>query len=381
MGTYRTLLLLTIAVGSKAAAQSGGSIAVNAGNATDVTGAGSSAVTIAPSFTRASALSASTLSATATKFANDAWSAGLGVVMTGRAHDRAMSPAIDVALSAATTSYDFAYATADLIPSIEAKAGRTKLFAGARLSAAGASSILPTAGSMPVGPLPTADRATTSATARTLIAGASLTSVAASGAITSLGYRGESGIVASERQTDHTASASVANSKAMLAGAVGRRMRMSHATSYGSATLGVAMTPTVMVQFSAGSYAANPMLGTAAGRFVNAGLSMRLGRRAGALPAPAGVRAPGPGMTRVSIKADDARRVELAGDFNQWKPVVASRAENGVWYADLDLPQGEYRYAFRIDGKEWRVPEGVAAVDDEFGGKSAWLTVSRPTSK
>jgi hypothetical protein len=57
------------------------------------------------------------------------------------------------------------------------------------------------------------------------------------------------------------------------------------------------------------------------------------------------------------------------------------RADNGVWYADLNLPPGEYRYAFRIDGKEWRVPEGVAAADDEFGGKSAWLTVSRPASK
>jgi 1,4-alpha-glucan branching enzyme len=83
----------------------------------------------------------------------------------------------------------------------------------------------------------------------------------------------------------------------------------------------------------------------------------------------------------VSISAADADRVELAGDFSKWQSIAATRADNGVWYVDLDLPPGEYRYAFRVNGKEWRVPEGVAAVDDEFGGKSAWLTVSRPSSK
>jgi 1,4-alpha-glucan branching enzyme len=87
---------------------------------------------------------------------------------------------------------------------------------------------------------------------------------------------------------------------------------------------------------------------------------------------------PARGMTRVAIRAGEARRVDLAGDFSKWQPIAARRADNGVWYVDLDLPPGEYRYAFRVDGKDWRVPEGVAAVDDEFGGKSAWLRVSRP---
>jgi hypothetical protein len=146
-------------------------------------------------------------------------------------------------------------------------------------------------------------------------------------------------------------------------------------------TLGIAVRPTVILQLSAGSYPSNPMFGTAGGRFVNAGVTLRLGRAASAMPAPAGVAAPERGMTRVSIRAADAKRVELAGDFNKWQPIAARRAGNGVWYVDLTLPPGEYRYAFRIDEKEWRVPEGVAAADDEFGGKSAWLTVSRPVSK
>jgi 1,4-alpha-glucan branching enzyme len=80
-------------------------------------------------------------------------------------------------------------------------------------------------------------------------------------------------------------------------------------------------------------------------------------------------------MTRLALRAPDARVVELAGDFTEWKFVAASRAANGVWYADLRIPPGQYRYAFRIDGTDWLVPDGATAVDDGFGGKSAWITV------
>ena len=44
------------------------------------------------------------------------------------------------------------------------------------------------------------------------------------------------------------------------------------------------------------------------------------------------------------------------------------------------IPPGQYRYAFRVDDKEWKVPEGAAASDDDFGGKSAWLVVATPGS-
>jgi len=67
--------------------------------------------------------------------------------------------------------------------------------------------------------------------------------------------------------------------------------------------------------------------------------------------------------------------VEVAGDWDSWTLAPATRASNGVWYVDLSLKAGEYRYAFFVDGKEWRVPEGTVAVDDGFGGKSAYVTV------
>ena len=233
----------------------------------------------------------------------------------------------------------------------------------------------------PVGPIPTGSRSTSSESAMTGIAGVSLSAVTAAGEIASIGYRGETGTVAGAAQTDHAVNGAIANSRVMVAAGVGRRDRSSESTVHGSITLGVAMTPVVMLQIAAGNYPSNTMLGTAAGKFVNAGLSMRFGRSAGSMPAPANIPAPARGRTRVALRATDATRVELAGDFNKWQPIATTRADNGVWYVDLDLPPGEYRYAFRVNGKEWRVPEGVAAVDDEFGGKSAWLRVSKPASR
>jgi hypothetical protein len=65
----------------------------------------------------------------------------------------------------------------------------------------------------------------------------------------------------------------------------------------------------------------------------------------------------------------------MSRPWNDRQAVPAVRAENGVWYADLRIPPGQYRYAFRIDGRAWRVPEHAVAVDDGFGGKAAYVTV------
>jgi hypothetical protein len=378
---YHRIAILAVAVAVPVSGQNVASLAVSAGSATDVTGAGSSALTITPSIARTAGASRSSLSASATKFANDAWSAGLAAALNGRASGGAITPVIDLGFSAATTSYDFSYASADLVPSLELRTGVAKLFGGARLSAAGTSSSLATTGAPTFGPLPGGSRTTHSQGAASAIGGLSFTSVTKGGEVASAGYRAEAGTVAGARQVEHGISASVASSRLMLAGSVARRARDAQAATYGAAMLGVSVTPAVMLQVSAGSYPSNPMFGTAAGRFVNAGFSMRLGRREGAMPSPSNTRPPARGTTRVSIRASDANRVELAGDFNKWQTIAAARADNGVWYVDLDLPPGEYRYAFRVNGKEWRVPEGVAAADDEFGGKSAWLTVSRSSSK
>src|SRR5262249_13129582 len=122
------------------------------------------------------------------------------------------------------------------------------------------------------------------------------------------------------------------------------------------------------------------LLGTEGGRSFTAGLSLGIGgpHRAAGLPVARGVPAAEPQLTRLSLLARDAARVEVAGDWNGWRLVPLTRADNGVWYVDLAIPGGLYRYAFRVNGTRWEVPKGVAAVDDGFGGKSAWLSVTGP---
>jgi 1,4-alpha-glucan branching enzyme len=117
------------------------------------------------------------------------------------------------------------------------------------------------------------------------------------------------------------------------------------------------------------------MTGVAAGRFINAGASFRLHAAQRRMPQPVGVGAPRAGETRLSIVARDAERVEVTGDFTNWTMKVAKRTSNGVWYLDFAIPPGQYRYSFRIDGEEWRVPAGAQVAGDDFGVKTAWLTV------
>lgn len=373
-------VLFCVTGASVATGQTAGSLAINAGNATDVTGAGASAFTIAPSFAAASALSSLSIGGSATRFGNDAWSAGVNGGLNARAGTSAIVPVLSIAAGATTTSYDVSYATADLVPSIEAQSGAARFFVGGRLGVASTSSTILRPGG-PLAPVPGGERRTVGNSARSLIGGLGFTTVASNGEVGTIGYRAESGTVAGARQTDHAVTGSVAGSTVVLSGMIGRRSIADVSLNHGSATVGFMMGRGTMLQFAAGTYPANSMIGTAAGKFVNAGVTLSLGRRAPLAPEPSGVRSPDRGRTRVAIRAADASSVELAGDFNKWQPVPTTRAGNGVWYADLALPPGEYRYAFRIDGKEWRVPGGVAAADDEFGGKSAWLSVKRTDGK
>jgi hypothetical protein len=147
-------------------------------------------------------------------------------------------------------------------------------------------------------------------------------------------------------------------------------------TLLGSATLSLAMTPYASLDIGGGAYTDNKLLGTSGGNYMSVGLSLKTTRRAAALPQPAGVAPAMEGMTRIVVPSGRAALVEVAGDFTKWKPIATHRASNGVWYVDLRIPPGQYRYACRIDGGAWRPPEGAPTVDDDFGGRAAWLVVT-----
>ena len=79
------------------------------------------------------------------------------------------------------------------------------------------------------------------------------------------------------------------------------------------------------------------------------------------------------------LVAPHAASVALVGDFNDWDPrrsPMRSANNGGVWATAVQLAPGRYRYAFLVNGVEWRAdPAAPPAIDDEFGTPSSVVTV------
>jgi hypothetical protein len=75
--------------------------------------------------------------------------------------------------------------------------------------------------------------------------------------------------------------------------------------------------------------------------------------------------------------APSAASVALVGDFNDWDPTRSPmQTAQGVWATAVRLAPGRYRYAFLVNGTEWRAdPAAPSARDDEFGTPSSVVTV------
>ena len=84
------------------------------------------------------------------------------------------------------------------------------------------------------------------------------------------------------------------------------------------------------------------------------------------------------GVSQVfSLKASEAQKVMLAGDFTQWQkePISLQRGEDGIWRATVQLEPGEHRYRFLVDG-EWRDdPRCLDYEPNPFGTINAIITV------
>ena len=343
-----TAMLLSLALslcGERALAQQAQTeIAVSGGVATDQRGVQSSAIAIAPTLSLQSSPNvALQLGGNATRYATQLWSIGGFAALSARAPlTRFLSLTMTASGSASRLASDAGtFVLGDIMPALEANAGPMTLYGGARAAVGRASqSGIPSGSPSIIG----GPRDMTSVVSTASRIGPVY------GAI--LFFGGDAGTL---------------------------RLSARHEPADGTAAsvaLSLPLARDLSLDIGAGSYPVNHLLNTPAGSYATAGLSLRVGgAHHPSLPAPAGVRSPRAGTTRLALRAPDARVVEVAGDFTEWKFVAASRAANGVWYADLQIPPGQYRYAFRINGSEWRVPDGATAVDDGFGGKSAWITV------
>lgn len=356
-------------------------IATSAGVVTDERGVRANAVTLTPTVSLGTKRHFdATLSGSATQFERSAWQVGGTATVAARTGEFAgTTMTLNAGGGVSRTSYDVTFSVADATPAMEVARGRFMVFGGARV-ATGRTTVR-TANSSPL-PGGTTLVSMTRTSRAPVVGGQWLFGDAWSRVQGALSVRNERARVGDALVVDRTAGAGVAWRTVSLGALIGERQGPSEQLRYGSGSATIALSRALQFELAAGRYPSSPLTGAAAGRFVTTGLAWRFG--AGAwerLPRPSGVRDPASGVTRLAIRAPDARWVDLYGDWNGWTPVPAQRAANGVWFVDLPLEPGEYRYAFRVNAVEWRVPEGAVAVSDGFGGKSAYVTVARRTAR
>jgi chromosome partitioning protein len=73
-----------------------------------------------------------------------------------------------------------------------------------------------------------------------------------------------------------------------------------------------------------------------------------------------------------------AKDVQIAGDFNNWKPEEAPMqrvGSSGVWQTQLKLPAGRYRYRLVVDGQWQQDPYNELTELNPFGGFNSVLVI------
>jgi len=157
--------------------------------------------------------------------------------------------------------------------------------------------------------------------------------------------------------------------------------------AFGELQVRLALTGAIAAQVGAGKYFADPLRGSVAGRWISAGVRLRLWSGRSTIRAPderlrASVRLPHPlppdapelglteaafGVRALTVSAPGAASVEIAADFTDWQPVRLHPRGGGTWQLDLALAPGVYRVNVRLDGGPWIVPRGATPQADEFG--------------
>lgn len=76
--------------------------------------------------------------------------------------------------------------------------------------------------------------------------------------------------------------------------------------------------------------------------------------------------------------APQARKVDLAGSFNEWNPsrTPLKKDRQGKWVATLPLEPGRYEYRYRVDGDWQNDQRPVECVPNAFGTWNCVIEVS-----
>ncbi len=89
------------------------------------------------------------------------------------------------------------------------------------------------------------------------------------------------------------------------------------------------------------------------------------------------IAAPTSVLHRFVIHHQGTQLVEIAGSFTNWQnvPLVPS-GTSGYWEVSLELPAGEHRYTFIVDGSKYLPdPTVVTQESDDFGSTNSILKV------
>jgi 1,4-alpha-glucan branching enzyme len=77
------------------------------------------------------------------------------------------------------------------------------------------------------------------------------------------------------------------------------------------------------------------------------------------------------------LYAPQAKRVSLAGSFNNWdtKKLMAKKDSRGSWTAKARLKPGRYEYKFFVDGSWTNDPCCTAYVTNSFGSQNCVVEI------
>lgn len=78
-----------------------------------------------------------------------------------------------------------------------------------------------------------------------------------------------------------------------------------------------------------------------------------------------------------TLCAPDAREVNVAGEFNRWRPEATSLVNTGEgnWMVRLMLRSGQYEYRFVVDGRWCEDPGAAQRVANPHGGFNSVVLV------
>ncbi len=210
------------------------------------------------------------------------------------------------------------------------------------------------------------------------------------------------------RYTDTELSARWVTTRLELGGVVGARAGRGLPTIAGSKRAWGSVSATLWLGehlglvAGGGSYPVDFTQGYPGGRFVQAGIRMSVGGRksstSDALSRGGGRESDGDSpsdratatklmsafdsergagdQVTLRVRAPNARKVEISGDFTNWEAVPLEHGADGWWAATLPIESGTHQLNVRLDGTAWVVPPGLLTVTDE-SGSAGLLTISR----